>query len=162
MAKVHIQPLRWYEKLADLLMIPIMKFIMIIAGHPQESTQRTHYWNNWKGNFDYDESIAVLSEGNKNSPSAGGLKRHLPPPFGWNHYLVLQPRNNPQARFYIGWVDGGVSEVSRLPSVGQVRVLERPEPVVFVGFDSNGNQIPIEVIGRGTLGYHVWQDVPLL
>lgn len=160
---VTITPLSRREKAADFLMIPAMKLLMLMAGHPRESLQRTHFWNNWKGPYDFDQSIAIKSEGVKGAPNAGGLRRHLPPPFGWQHYLVLQRADRDSTKaFHVGWVGGGVSGISRIQSHGQVRVLEGPSSVVFTGFNPDGTQIGIEQIGQGQLGDKKWQDIALL
>lgn len=159
-----IKPLTRLEKLADLLMVPIMQAIMWRAGFPEESPQQTHFWNNWKGNYCFDPVKTVRSTGTKDALPATGLGRHLTHrDSGWKQYLVLQRKDRDfTSPFHVGWVGYGVSGISRIESCGQVRVLEGPHPVTFVGFNPNGSQIALEIIGQSRLGDAKWQDVPLL
>jgi len=73
---------------------------------------------------------------------------------------VLRPRTWVYT-WYVGWVTHDVIGISRIPIVGPVKTLRGPEETIFFAVDAAGQQLAIEVVGRGKLGDGKFPTVPL-
>ncbi|USN88839.1 MAG: hypothetical protein H6780_00225 [Candidatus Nomurabacteria bacterium] len=153
--KIHVQPLGWLERIADVLMLPIM---YIISGTFRETPQQTHRWNNTKlksGQVAHlKDDMQVFCEGNKSAGARFWLKMpffHIPLLGGWKDYVVLQPTHVDQ-EWHIGWLAHDVAGVSRIKVRGPVRLLLGPGDVSFFGVNSEGDQLKLQEISRGRIG----------
>ena len=154
--KIHVQPLGWLARIADILMIPIM---YLLAGTLKESPQQTHFWNNTKLSkkevAELSHNMMVSCKGDCRAvgrKSFLDLRFHLPIFGGWKQYVVLRPNNHEQD-WYVGWVSGIDSGIIRIELSGSVRMLIGPGEVKFFGINSDDNkQIAIKEIGRGHVG----------
>ena len=156
MKTIHIPPLRWHARLADWVMMPIM---YIVSGTLSEAPQRTHWWNNemlTARNVKY-----LLPHTMVRSSGISSKKRfrskvipifHLPIFGGWRHYVVLEPLCSQGAPWHVGWITKDVIGVSWITLNGPVRVLIGPEAVSHFGLNTDGTQVAVKKIGRGTIG----------
>ena len=148
--------LGWIAKRANALMVPIM---FVLAGTKKEKPQHTHPWT--------VQCLTRREEGLMNELVMVHLQAvadavphhkwwdprfHMPIFTGWRQYAVLD--SNLRSQWYVGWRAAGglVTEVSRIPQVGRVRVLLGPEDVSFFGVGVEGVQIPIYKVGEGKIG----------
>jgi hypothetical protein len=76
---------------------------------------------------------------------------HLPRFGGWKDYVVLEPAEAIE-KWFVGWGDGKVHGISRIPQRGPVRVLKGSRICNFVGVDSNGMQLRMKKVGCGQIG----------
>lgn len=153
--KIHVQPLGWLERFADVLMFPIM---YIISGTFNEAPQQTHRWNNTKLKSEQiahlRDDMKVFCEGIKSAGVRFWLKMpffHIPLLGGWKDYVVLQPVD-PTREWHVGWIADDVAGVSRIKVRGPVRLLLGPGDVSFFGVNSEGDQIQLHEISRGRIG----------
>jgi len=163
---IQIPSLRWWEKVLDVLFVPLM---YLVSGTFKETPQRTHRWNNMKLRvadvryFDQKEMIYV--PGVKATSRWLGMMPlfHLPILGGWRKYIVLQPTEDQIHPWHIGWIAGDVVGVSRIPLRGPVRVLRGPGDVRFFACTKEGEQIDFVLTGTGTIGEGgEYKKVPLL
>lgn len=153
--KIHVRPLGWLERFADVLMLPIM---YIISGTFSEVPQRTHRWNNTKLHSSQVahlvDDMRVFCFGIKSAKIRWWFKIpifHIPIFGGWKDYVVLQPIDASQ-EWHIGWLAHDVAGISRINVRGPVRVLLGPGDVTFFGINTDGDQIQIREVMRGTIG----------
>lgn len=152
--KIHVQPLGWLARIADILMIPIM---YLVAGTFSESPQQTHIWNNTKLSIrgcELDEDKIVTCRGDESAVGRNkklDLHFHLPLIGGWKQYVVLSPQTDEY--WHIGWTSSIDAGVSRIKLHGPVRMLIGPGEVNFFGVSANTiQQITVNEIGRGRVG----------
>ena len=150
---MKVQPLGFWAKFANILMIPMM---YVVSGNLFESPQRTHMWNNTKLTF---SEVYELVDAKKLFFCGVESSRrwisvlpifHIPILGGWKTYVVLQPSEN--VEWYVGWISKDVSGVSRIRLRGPVRLLLGPSDVSFFGINAEGRQINILKKGVGTIG----------
>ena len=165
--RIHVQPLGWLARIADILMVPLM---YLMAGPLNEVPQRTHRWNNTKLSAeiikDLSDSYVIYCKGDDRAVGRNGLldlRFHLPIIGGWKQYVVLCPFDANQD-WYIGWrstIDAGVS---RIKLRGPVRMLLGPGDVTFFGLNAEtSEQINIKETGRGCVGDKgPYSQIPLL
>ena len=154
---MKIRPLNFWEKLADLILLPIMYLIAWCSGGFSESPQRTHRWNNSR--ISRNNVNILLSTFSKSVPEAMEVTRwwhrilfHIPVLGGWRCYVVVSPEN-PEKGWYPGWyTKGGNTGHSRILCFTPVRLLRGPKGTHFIGFDRFGNQIKVKKVGRGKIG----------
>ena len=149
-----IKPLNKLERLADILMTPIM---YLVSGVFSESPQKTHLWNNIKISENEAEELnitlmqkvdGVPNKVTKNS----GIRFHCPIIGGWREYVVICPVNSEIKDWYAGWHNKQITGISRIKLSGSVRLLIGFDQTFFFGISTEGEQIPIRVIGCGRLG----------
>lgn len=163
---IQIPPLRWWEKVLDVVFIPLM---YLVSGTFTEAPQRTHLWNNIKlrvadvGYFDSKHMVFVKGV-KATSRWLGSIPIfHLPILGGWRKYIVLQPTEDLTRAWHIGWIAGDVVGVSRIPLRGPVRVLRGPGDVRFFACTNEGVQMKVVCIGCGVVGEGgEYKKVPLL
>ncbi len=177
---LRVRPQGLVGRIADLLMWPVMKGVMVLRGlltlnwnFLNESPQRTHLWNNHHlqpSETEYlSQGMMVRLSGDTHAIShyrLSGLRRHLTfTRGGWQRYVVIAPANGGVTYWHIGWRTGAVHGVSRLRVSGPVRVLLGPDDVDFFGMTSDSCfQIEVMKIGTGRLGdgNKEFQKLPLL
>jgi len=151
-------------KLADLILIPVMH---LISGTTKESPQKTHYWNNRSLSPREMDAInpidALYFPG---VPSRFHSQRnplfHIPILGGWREYVVLEPTNH-SGSWHVGWKSFRSGGISRIPLLGPVRTLLGPRDVYFFGINEEGEQIPLRLLGKGTIGKSgPFAKIPLL
>ncbi len=153
---ISIKPLRCWEKGLNLLLLPLMSFIAWISGGFKESPQLTHKWN-WAGlsSEGLDEYLMTIVQGIPNQMVKrtwlDNIRFHIPVLGGWRHYVVVTPEN-PEKGWYPGWHNKFITGASRIPCHRPVRLLVGSESIYFMGFDRQGNQIKVKVIGEGKIG----------
>jgi hypothetical protein len=158
MPHLKVKPLSALARLADWLMIPIMYGT---AGTFNEAPQRTHRWNNIKlkaEEIDWLNPVGIVKcdgIGKKHWYEKLPLLYilfHLPAFGGWRDYVVLRPLHTTGA-WYVGWRAGDCAGVSRIPLMGDVRMLLGSGDVEFFGIDAEtGVQRAIQEVGRGQCG----------
>lgn len=153
---MKIKPLRWWEKGLDLLLLPFMYLIAWISGGFKESPQRTHKWNNARLSPEgLDEYLMTIVQGVPKQMVKrtwwDNILFHIPFLGGWRHYAVIAPEN-PEKGWHPGWHTPHGTGFSRLLCHEPVRLLVGSEPIYFMGFDSQGNQISVEKVGDGKIG----------
>ncbi len=153
--KIHVQPLGWLGRIADVLMRPVM---YMISGTFSEVPQRTHYWNNTKLKSDQvahlRDEMKVFCRGIKSAGVRFWFKIpffHIPIAGGWKNYVVLQPVDLSKV-WHVGWIAHDVTGISRIKVTGPVRVLLGSKDVSFFGISSEGDQLQLEEISRGKIG----------
>ncbi len=154
--KIHVRPLGWLARIADVLMVPLM---YLIAGTFSEAPQRTHIWNNTKLSKETTKNLsknyAITCKGDERAVGRNGildLRFHLPIFGGWKKYVVLCPVDASQD-WYIGWISSIDAGVSRIKLRGPVRMLLGPSEVTFFGLNTETNeQINIKERGSGRVG----------
>lgn len=168
--KIHVQPLGWLARIADVAMVPIM---YIVSGTFKEIPQRTHRWNHPRvlkeeiSNLSSDMMVFCKGDVNALNPTQwlSRLRFHIPILGGWRTYVVLCSPDTKQG-WYVGWTSpiGAGAGVSRIKIHGSVRMLIGLGPVIFFGVDvAENQQITIEEIGRGYIGDNgPYSQVPLL
>lgn len=157
MERIAIPPLRWYERVADVAMLPIM---YLLSGTWRESPQQTHFWNNVKIKCGeaarLDTNVMVVCAGVAASPPRRWRilpMLHMPIFGGWRDYVVLEPDMEFPPLWHIGWVAEHAIGVSRITmSTSKVRVLLGPEKVWFFCLSASGEQLPLRKIGEGRIG----------
>ncbi len=162
---MNIQPLRPWEKLLDIILIPIMR---LVSGAPAEEPQRSHVWNvktlTPRDVENLDKSLMVTNSGMSRGVQRSKIipRHHIPIFGGWKNYIVISPKN-PEAGWFIGWNTHKVTEHSRIELRTPVRMLVAPEQVQFFAFSISGEQIRIEQIGEGVVGdKSQYSKLPLL
>lgn len=153
---MKIKPLQWYEKGMDLILLPIMYLIAWISGGFKESPQWTHRWNNIRiTSEDIQTSLMAFTKGIPGQMKLDHWwKRilfHIPFLGGWRHYVVVTPEN-PEEGWYAGWHNEFITGASRILCHEPVRLLVGSESIYFMGFDNQGNQIPVKIIDKGKIG----------
>lgn len=152
--------------IADFMMMPIIALCQFSL---KESLQRTHFWNNQKlGSFEADRINE--SEGVKHPGDPAAEERwfmeffpifHIPALGGWKNYIVLEPEPEDEV-WFPGWKADDVTGVSQVRVTGRVKLLLGPGKVTFFGIDRFGHQVPISLVGYGTLGERSpYKKVPL-
>lgn len=152
--KIDVRPLGRLERIADVLMVPIM---YLISGTFTETPQQTHFWNNTKLTA---KDVAHLNDDGKVSCAGDEFANarwwhrfplfHAPLFGGWKEYIVLQ--SDSAQDWHVGWIADDVIGVSRIKICGPVRVLRGPGDVHFFGVDTKGQQITLREISRGIIG----------
>ncbi len=163
--KLRVRPLGLPARIADVLMIPIM---YIVSG-TTEKPQRTHRWNNTKLAACDVEYLNLTDMVHCLGISDAGcrFRWHIPafhtPIFGgWRDYVVLKPYEK-EVEWHVGWIADDVVGVSRIKLRGPVRTLLGPGDGLFFGINARGVQVPIYLIGTGSIGKHnLHEQVPLL
>lgn len=157
----------WLAQIGDILMVPIMHLISLMAGAWGESPQRTHVWN--VQTLTAEEAKRLSQQGRVDCKGVkNALVRqhwwdlilfHLP--FlkkGWKQYVVLgqwSPEWSPTGIWYVGWVTADAKvQISKVPNAWAVRMLLGPADVSFFGVDQAGNQVSVTCIGDGSIGDH--------
>ena len=170
MNRIHVPPERWWAIVLDWLLIPLMYFL---SGTLSEGPQRTHRWNNKK--LTRTEAMQLASE-SQLVVRVGVASRqrprffykipifHMPIFGGWKNYMVFEPCSKTQGEWHIGWIAEDVCGVTMINLKGLVRMLLGPGDVIFFGIDAmTGEQIPIQMVGRGRIGDEgPFADLPLL
>lgn len=157
MNTIEVPPLGWFARSADIIMVPIM---YLLSGTLSEAPQRTHRWNNMKlTHADFEHLVNSMRV---NVDAVVGLNRrsfwgipifHLPIFGGWKNYVVLKPCHEVLTWWHVGWSTKEACGITRINLKGPVRVLLGQSNVSFFGIHSEtGEQIPIEVIGKGSIG----------
>lgn len=152
---IEVVPLTWYERLGDLLMIPIM---YLLSGTLWERPQQTHRWNWQTVSFadrkELNQAQCCSAAPDWQACARGSSPRfHLPLLGGWRRYVVLEPSGTEE--WHVGWVILYTKEsgLSRICLSGPVRMLLGPEPVNFFAVRaSDGKQVPLRVIAMGRTG----------
>jgi hypothetical protein len=157
--KIKIRPLGIFEKILDVLFLPIMYMIMWLSGIFDECPQMTHYWNNLKlsRSLAPDKSLICLVKGIPGKVRKQGnifmnALFHIPFLGGGKNYVVISPINIPEGGWYAGWHNEHVHGVSRILVNTPVRLLIGQDDCNFMGFDSKGNQILVRVVYEGKIG----------
>lgn len=166
MIKISIPAQRWYSKLGDRLMIPVMYLVQFPS---LERPQVTHYWNNDTypvaaiAHLNPAEFVSVSEE-------VGATKRwwailpifHIPLLGGWKKFVVLEPKVV-QDQWFVGWVAGDNIGISQIKLTDRVRLLRGPSSVFFFGINEHGDQVTLQQVGEGVLRTdHAFKNVPLL
>lgn len=165
MQLLQISPLRWYERAANVAMIPLM---YLVAGTVTESPQRTHRWNYHNlsvrraNNLRLGECVQCDRLPDAAQRYRYGLPiSHLPILGGWRTYAVLAPRSDTD--WHVGWKTVDAVGVSRIRLHGAVRMLLGPKPVTFFACDPAGYQIELQQLTHGRIGEGGdFSHVPLL
>ncbi|OGD32372.1 hypothetical protein A3C91_04950 [Candidatus Azambacteria bacterium RIFCSPHIGHO2_02_FULL_52_12] len=157
MQKIHVQPLGWLARLADIGIMPLM---YLISRTFKEAPQQTHFWNNTKLKSYAVEYLAkecmVRCDGVPASTRWHGIPIfHIPIFGGWKDYIVLEPSDPARVsqEWYVGWITDDVIGISRIILRGPVRLLLGPCPVSFFGINAEkGKQLAVHKIGDGRIG----------
>ncbi|MFZ2555876.1 MAG: hypothetical protein WAZ27_01820 [Minisyncoccia bacterium] len=160
MPHFQVTPLGRAGRLADLLAFPVMQ----VLAAPGDSPQLTHFWNNTRMNRDaVDHLDADMMARYDGDPQArerrvrAHVRFHLG---GWRQFVIVQSKVT--CTWYVGWRSASGAGVSRIPVSSCVRMLIGPEEVEFFGvLNHSGEQIPIEIVGTGTLGDGTFTYIPL-
>lgn len=131
--------------------------------------QKTRFWNNKtipEGSFILDSKLVMFIDGNKNETARRKWKiipiSHMPRFGGWTDYAVLSPRDKDIRVWFVGWKTDDAFGLSLIPIQNQVRVLVGPNDVQFFGVDFNGEQINLDLDGRGKIGeLNEFSSIPL-
>lgn len=150
----------------DWCMLPVMYLLQMKF---DEVPQQTHRWNNTKlpamaiRDFDASDFVTVQGDTTARRRWLGPIPLfHMPIFGGWDEFVVLAPKVA-QAEWYVGWLPFDTIGVSQIPLNDRVRVLVGPRPVQFFGVDAHGYQIPLEIVGTGTVrNAGAFKKVPLL
>jgi hypothetical protein len=156
---------RYFDKLLE----PLMYWLQ---GNKDELPQRTHFCNNYKFHrkdhrFLRDSLMACVQ------PDPEAVKRriwgfipifHMPRFGGWRKYVVLCPMDSwSGGSWCVGWIlPNNKGGISMIPLNGPVRCLIGDEKVKFLAIDAKGNQLPLSVTGRSSIGKGMFPDFPLL
>lgn len=141
----------------DCLMLPVM---YMLQGNMSDVPQRTHFWNYTRVPEKELElklnTNSLLTLPGEDVASQRWLwwlpLLHMPIFGGWRHYYVLEPEEKVSDYWFVGWVVGEYSGISHVKLERQVRVLKGDTEASFFGFNSEGKQIKIRLIGEGSLG----------
>ena len=158
------QPFSQLLRVLDYLMVPLM---WVVSCAPFERPQESHLWHAQRLNLEAIDNIDVKSSitlrGNDTSKiiNGSGLSFHVPLIGGWRNYIVLEVQPD-ISKWHIGWVvrnftTGEIvrSELHKLPlTKKRVRMLiGTPTRItMFFAVDTDGNQLPLKVTGRGSMG----------
>ena len=171
MKKLLIPKVRWYKRLADVLMLPIM---VVLRGFRLDSLQGTHAWNVYKGfdATDIDPALCVVRTGTDKTIFAGrySFLFHAPVFGGWRNFSVYEVKKG-DAPFFIGWIVRGTGKdevidvgVQELPlRDDQVRMLDGPPAYTtsFFALNQAGEQIALRAVGHGRIGDGTYLDTRL-
>lgn len=125
----------------------------VVSGAFSETPQRTHFWNNRKlDSLDVDHSMTVHISGDPEACPRGIIRFHLPICGGWKKYIVIAPQVSVTQGWYVGWSCVDVCGISKVRLRGRVRLLIGPGDFEVFGFDYFGHQIPLQEVGRGSIG----------
>ena len=157
---ISIEPLPFWARALDILLLPIMYAILWLSGGYGESPQLTHYWNNLKlcRNLEPNMALTCLVKGiPKKVRKQGGILRnalfHIPFLGGAKDYVVVAPIHIPPGGWYAGWHNKEHAHgVSRILVHKPVRLLVGREDINFMGFDCTGRQIHVRVVSHGKIG----------
>lgn len=159
MPKLYIKPQTPLEMWLDRSAEGLMRHLL---GVPEEGLQVTHRWNNHHLREDdvshlYEEWMAS----HQGDPNARKMRKY---PFahawahatrygGWPKYVVLDTTFALEEEWCVGWKSQGRQGVSRIAMKGPRRPLLGPGPAKWFGVRiSDFSQIPIKLIGEGTIG----------
>lgn len=151
----QIQPLNILERIADMVMLPVM---YLVSGVFREIPQRTHKWNrrhlsSHEVNH-LDIHMMITVEGvSSDLPSSDGVRFHMPIIGGWKDYVVLTPPH-PEYGWYVGWCNEKDAGVSRILLKEPVRLLIGPYDTSFFAISVEGKQLSVSKIGNGSIGDH--------
>jgi hypothetical protein len=171
---IEIRPVPAYLRLVDYLLFPLMA---LLSGFNLDSVQETHTYHTQPVNPRLiDDSLALEVPGANASrfknhgriTSHFGLF-HVPILGGWRDYIVLEASST--GPWHVGWKlcdqysgDILLCEVHRLPiSDAQIKVLESPSGTILYLFacTPDGVQIPIRLVGEGTIGDRKYPGIRL-
>lgn len=153
---IKVKPQSSISKIADVLMIPVMYFLQ---GNVREIPQRTHLWNY--------QTLQASETGELNPAYSVTLDKdpsairqfirlipifHMPLLGGWKNFVVLQPLDPVHTYWNVGWMLGNLVQASRIPIRDKVRLLTPPSPVQFFAIAEDGTQLPLHIVGQGSIG----------
>ncbi|MFZ2887318.1 MAG: hypothetical protein WA021_05875 [Minisyncoccia bacterium] len=70
----------------------------------------------------------------------------------WRNYVVLEVPGY-VGSWYVGWIAGARVGISRIPIVGEVRMLRGPEAAMFFAVSAiDGEQLPLRAVALGYVG----------
>lgn len=149
---LHVPPQKGWEKIADLLMVPVM---YAVSGTLREAPQRTHRWNNLRLTPNdvsvLDASLMAHYYGRADHRKRGKIRFHLPIFGGWRDYVAIRPEDDEP--WHVGWIAPDVMGMSRIRITGAARVLRGNDDVCFFGISAkDGRQLRLEKVGTGTIG----------
>jgi hypothetical protein len=167
-----IHPLRFYERLAGIALIPIM---FMLRGFKSDSLQETHPWH--IKNIDarkVDLSLSVLNHGSDRSKyGKRGLLSflfHAPIFGGWKDFSVYEV-DALRKPFYVGWLTYRSSDdklisaqLNRLKiKYPRIRLLDGNELTwgYYFAIDADGYQLKLRKVGQGKIGDKSYLDVRL-
>jgi hypothetical protein len=121
-----------------------------------ERPQRTHRYNNhhYPDHIlnHLDQHLFVHVQGNSEEKiKKHNILFHLPLLGGWKKYTVFKPQDH-SGEWFIGWRNDEVFGCSRIPILGEVRVLKGRYGCNYFGVTEEGTTIPTEKIADGTVG----------
>ena len=162
---IEIKPLSLPARIADVIMVPIMR---LLSGVWSEEPQQTHRWNNHHVDCEimnrFEKEKMVYIKGDKETVVRSRFwdpRFHLPVFGGWRKYVVLEPVESIET-WHIGWISDRCG-VSRIPLHSRVRMLIGRSDTFFVGFNTHGEQITLVCVGEGKIGDGgQYSDIPLL
>jgi len=131
-------------------------FMFLLQGNFKEVPQITHFWNNIK--LSKRELSDISNNGVVHTAGSSSVGPRVPYSYlprmrkGWCEFLVLEPRENKEEIWFVGWSTDDARGISIIPVRGKVRLLLGTGSVWFFGLDSEGSQIPITNIGHGKIG----------
>lgn len=168
LSRLAVRPQGILGRFADSQFEQVMRYV---SGAPKEATQRTHRWNNHHLSeaavSHLRSECMVRHEGDPDArklprvPILAGSLAHMTRFGGWQQYLVLGVDAKAMEtvlshRWYIGWRWKGGAGVSRIPTLGALRVLVGPQPTEWFGIGADETvcnmQIPIRKIAEGRIG----------
>jgi hypothetical protein len=152
---IPIKEENYLQKIADVLMVPIMYLVQFPC---VDRPQRTHFWNNKNyqvtdiAHLDASLFISIAGD-SKAVPRWFWLLPlfHIPIFGGWKKFVVLEPKVT-QDKWFIGWIPGDVIGVSEIALCSSVKLLRGPQTVFFFGVNEHGAQIELKCIGSGEIG----------
>jgi len=155
---MKIKPYRWYFRLPDLFLAPIM---WAFSGFAFELPQESHKWHNKILSPEevsiLDVSRMLLVDGTDSSRWTHGSygMLHLPLLGGWRDYIILEVEGDPKY-WHVGWLSGlNSGMVQRLPIYGKrIKMFRglKGDGVRFFAIDNLGNQILLRKVDEGRLG----------
>ena len=157
--------------LADKLMVPVM---IVLRGFRLDSLQETHAWHPYRhiDPKDIDLRMAVAARGTDGTVYKGrySFLFHAPIFGGWKRYSVYEVAQA-DVPFHIGWIVDDAhtgkhieTAIQRLPIQDTcIRMLDGPPNYqgYFFAVNAEGLQVPLRVIGHGTLGDGKYRAVRL-
>ena len=151
-------------RLIDHLMSPFMRLISLA---PFERPQESHAWHAQKltspdiGTILLERCVTVKGDDPSGIRNGSGPLFHIPAIGGWKKYVVLKIQTVVPV-WHIGWIVRETesnrivrAELHRLPLYeSRLRLLVgTPErTTTFCAFDARGEQLPLVLVGKGSVG----------